>query len=184
MHHVELVSRFYYRLVHLNELRSLFWAFPDCYTWSFIQFANKYMPGSGQYLLCLSYKDEFVGVAILNDVTGTHKCVASIWIEPRWRGHNTPLIVKQIMTYVHGNLKIKYIYAMSPHKSAQQLCSKVGFRSTGELVGFCIMDNRERDVEIFYSEAVVFKSTLKRDLMNMGWMENSADKLVEDIFKE
>lgn len=183
-HHCEYFIHLFSRLVKLKNLKSLYWACDSVETWSFMRWANMYMPGTGKHVLLLAHKDEVIGFALLEDIIPKQRCMLGLWIEPKWRGPNTPLVGKQILTYVHAKLGIKYAYTMSPHNSAIQLASRIGMISLGDLPGFCIINEKERGVEIFYSETSLLRNILRNDLIEMGYLAKSAEQLVADIFEE
>ena len=139
------------RLVATRSLRAFFWDMPE-QDISLAKFFETYRRGNGKYVVWIELFNELVGFFTI-EAKGTHKCFIGVWIEPRWRGHNTVHIARQMMHFIHTQLKIKHVYAISPWNAVSQLISRTCGGSVGVIPGFCLFNGKERDVEVFHSDA-------------------------------
>lgn len=141
----------YHRLVDTKNLRTFFWDTGE-EDISLAKFFDIYRRGSNKYIVWIQLEDELVGFLTIKSGS-LHKCFIGIWIEPKWRGHNTVHIARQLIHFIHTSLKIKHIYAVSPWNAVSQLAVKTGLLSIGVIPGFCMFNGKERDAEMFHSDA-------------------------------
>ena len=180
----EIFLYLYNRLVKTGSLKSMYWEQENAECLGFRQFLTMYVAGSGQNIILLSHKDDIIGYATLYNRHSNYRCFAGIWIDPRWRGGNSVNVMTQAMTYVHGTLGIKFIYAMVISEAAKSLVSKVGMRSITEIPGYVPESAHDKSVEMFYSEVDVWKYNVANKLIALGYQPNSAAQMVAGLFKE
>ena len=141
----------YNRLVDTNSIKGLYWDRESSEPLSLAKFFEMYKSAGGKFIIWIQLKDELVGVASIS-TANLHKCYLSAWAEPRWRGPNMVYIGRQVIQYIHETIQIKQIYAMTPWNAAAQLFSKIGVPSIAMIPKLCVINGRERDVEIFHSD--------------------------------
>lgn len=140
----------YNRLVATKSRTALFWDIENPESISLPSFLDMFKKGGNNYIIWVQLEDELIGFFMLK-IHSLHKCFIGIWIEPRWRGPNTVHFFRQIIHYIHNVLNIKHIYGYTPWNAGQQLASRSGMTSVAILPSFCIINGKERDVEVFHS---------------------------------
>lgn len=176
----------YNRLCDSGNLETLYWESEG--NFPFPRFLDMYKPGTNNYIIKLNafhsdLNHEFMGFVTINGFTSYHKCFAGIWLEPKWRGRNSYHIGRQALAFVHGTLKIKNVFAITPWHAAKEFLLKVGMKPIGEIPGYYHKENDRSFAEIFHSEKEIYRYRFTQDLMAF-FKEKEANELVAKLFPE
>ena len=178
----------YHKLSKKDDLYRLYWEIPRGVL-TFPTFLYLYRQESGSSIFAMMHKGEFCGVFTLTNVYENHRCDGGFWIEPRLRGVNSVMIAEQALTFAHATLKINYVYLKTPWRAARELASRSGLRLAGEFASYHLhRDPHGRAVEkpawVFYSESGAWRYRVASRLIDMGYGELSAGRLVAKLWGE
>ena len=148
-----------------------------------------FTPSDGRALIAILHQGKIIAAGTLMDFiaqeraeAGYYRANIGIWIEPQYRGVNSHHISFQLVTFCHTALTIENLFAMTPWRSAKELCLRTGMQNVGEIPGYTLHKGRPMDVEIFQSEIEFHKHNHLRVLLDMGYLDNTARKMIDEAY--
>lgn len=123
-----------------------------------------------------------IGCANLMDFNGKHRAYMGFWLDTPYRGANSHLFARQVLTYLHAQIGMENIFIVSPWKAAQSLAQRTGLELVTRISDYCNFGGRIMDIEIYRSCKERWRRLLAENLEQMGWESSAAKTLVQGIF--
>lgn len=141
---------FYEMIKYQGDLPKVFWDRDDPDKMGFPEFWNLFNPNENRYLICALSKDRLV--AILTVYMPSHRIAYyGGWASNQHRGYIRLAVFKKVLSMIHIDSDIPYLYSLSPWRHVKKFCERVGMEQVGLFPGYCHTDSGERDVHVMMS---------------------------------
>lgn len=174
----------YNRLVDCGDMARLYWETPGIAEIAFQDYLSFYK--SAERYLCLitgtsdRIQHETVGVGLINSMRGDAAFIG-FWLEPKWRGHNGPLIGRAFLACLHGQIKFDKLICCTPWRGAQSLAERVGLEHLGTIRDIPIDNQRTRNLKFYRSTRDAMRLYLILENMGKGFSNTESTQMAQRL---